>query len=171
MGSSSRQRWAALLLMLVLAALALPFVLRERVPLPPMLQLSIPAAPVMPMPAVDPVVSEAELAQVQAKMAAAERDPFNAAMADAELAPAEGEIPLPSAWSVELATGLSQADAEALLGRLREADFRSYIRHNDAGWQVFAGPEIAPQAAEQTRDSLRLDPRFQLAGQLVPFQL
>lgn len=167
----AKQRWAAALLMLVLMALALPFVFRERTGLPPMLPLAIPTAPVMVVPAAAPVVSDGEMSQVQEQLAVAGRDPFNAAMADGESVAEGGEVPLPSAWSVELATGLPQQQAAALLARLREAGYRSYLRSDAVGWQVYAGPELDPRAAEQTRDSLHLDPRFRLPGQLVPFEL
>ena len=184
-----------LLLLLLLAAILAPLVLRTPEQVRLALDMSIPEAPQISEPEIAPVVSEEEQAatdrqidEEQQQVAAAEPVP---PPAEADQAPpveeepsAEGEssaaAPQPAppdtpqpGFTVQVASFSDVANAQALVARLREADYSAYhreVQQDGNTWQrVFVGPEIKRERAEALRQRLADDKAFALEGLVRSF--
>jgi DedD protein len=197
----TRQRVIGLLLLLLLAAILAPLVLRTPEQVRLALDMSIPEAPQISEPEIAPVVSEEEQAatdrqidEEQQQVAAAEPVP---PPAEADQAPpveeepsAEGEpsadkepsaaAPQPAppdtpqpGFTVQVASFSDVANAQALVARLREADYSAYhreVQQDGNTWQrVFVGPEIKRERAEALRQRLADDKAFALEGLVRSF--
>lgn len=193
----TRQRVIGLLLLLLLAAILAPLVLRTPEQVRLALDMSIPEAPRISEPDIAPVVSEEEQAatdrqidEEQQQVAAAEPEP-QAATPAAEKAPSveepsAGEVPpaekqpQPAAqdapqpgFTVQVASFSDVANAQALVARLRDAGYSAYhreVRQDGNTWQrVFVGPEIKRERAEALRQRLADDKAFALEGLVRTF--
>jgi|TARA_R100000322_G_C5444628_1_gene191438 DedD protein len=181
-----------LLLLLLLAAILAPLVLRTPEQVRLALDMSIPEAPRISEPDIAPVVSEEEQAatdrqidEEQQQVAAAEPEPRVAPPVVEEEPSANGEpsadeAPQPAAqdapqpgFTVQVASFSDVANAQALVARLREAGYSAYhreVRQDGNTWQrVFVGPEIKRERAEALRQRLADDKAFALEGLVRSF--
>lgn len=186
----TRQRVIGLLLLLLLAAILAPLVLRTPEQVRLALDMSIPEAPRISEPEIAPVVSEEEQAatdrqidEEQQQVAAAEPEPRVAPPVVEEEPSADeepSEAPQPAAqdapqpgFTVQVASFSDVANAQALVARLREADYSAYhreVRQDGNTWQrVFVGPEIKRERAEALRQRLADDKAFALEGLVRSF--
>ena len=188
----TRQRVIGLLLLLLLAAILAPLVLRTPEQVRLALDMSIPEAPRISEPDIAPVVSEEEQAatdrqidEEQQQVAAAEPEPRVAPPVVEEEPSANGEpsadeAPQPAAqdapqpgFTVQVASFSDVANAQALVARLREAGYSAYrreVRQDGNTWQrVFVGPEIKRERAEALRQRLADDKAFALEGLVRSF--
>ncbi|MEC8880502.1 MAG: SPOR domain-containing protein [Pseudomonadota bacterium] len=186
----TRQRVIGLLLLLLLAAILAPLVLRTPEQVRLALDMSIPEAPRISEPDIAPVVSEEEQAatdrqidEEQQQVAAAEPEPRVAPPVVEEEPSADeepSEAPQPAAqdapqpgFTVQVASFSDVANAQALVARLREADYSAYhreVRQDGNTWQrVFVGPEIKRERAEALRQRLADDKAFALEGLVRSF--
>jgi len=181
-----------LLLLLLLAAILAPLVLRTPEQVRLALDMSIPEAPRISEPDIAPVVSEEEQAatdrqidEEQQQVAAAEPEPQVAPpvveeepsadeepSAEDEPQPATQDAPQPG-FTVQVASFSDVANAQALVARLREAGYSAYhreVRQDGNTWQrVFVGPEIKRERAEALRQRLADDKAFALEGLVRSF--
>ena len=192
----TRQRVIGLLLLLLLAAILAPLVLRTPEQVRLALDMSIPEAPRISEPEIAPVVSEEEQAatdrqidEEQQQVAAAEPEPRVAPPVVEEEPSANGEpsadeepseAPQPAAqdtpqpgFTVQVASFSDVANAQALVARLRGAGYSAYhreVRQDGNTWQrVFVGPEIKRERAEALRQRLADDKAFALEGLVRSF--
>ncbi|WP_194856690.1 SPOR domain-containing protein [Alloalcanivorax venustensis] len=186
----TRQRVIGLLLLLLLAAILAPLVLRTPEQVRLALDMSIPEAPRISEPEIAPVVSEEEQAatdrqidEEQQQVAAAEPEPRAAPPVVEEEPSADeepSEAPQPAAqdapqpgFTVQVASFSDVANAQALVARLREAGYSAYhreVRQDGNTWQrVFVGPEIKRERAEALRQRLADDKAFALEGLVRSF--
>ena len=186
----TRQRVIGLLLLLLLAAILAPLVLRTPEQVRLALDMSIPEAPRISEPEIAPVVSEEEQAatdrqidEEQQQVAAAEPEPRAAPPVVEEEPSADeepSEAPQPAAqdapqpgFTVQVASFSDVANAQALVARLREAGYSAYhreVRQDGNTWQrVFVGPEIKRERAEALRQRLADDKAFALEGLVRTF--
>lgn len=186
----TRQRVIGLLLLLLLAAILAPLVLRTPEQVRLALDMSIPEAPRISEPEIAPVVSEEEQAatdrqidEEQQKVAAAEPEPRAAPPVVEEEPSADeepSEAPQPAAqdapqpgFTVQVASFSDVANAQALVARLRDAGYSAYhreVRQDGNTWQrVFVGPEIKRERAEALRQRLADDKAFALEGLVRSF--
>ncbi|HIK73738.1 MAG TPA: SPOR domain-containing protein [Alcanivorax sp.] len=186
----TRQRVIGLLLLLLLAAILAPLVLRTPEQVRLALDMSIPEAPRISEPEIAPVVSEEEQAatdrqidEEQQQVAAAEPEPRVAPPVVEEEPSADeepSEAPQPAAqdapqpgFTVQVASFSDVANAQALVARLREAGYSAYhreVRQDGNTWQrVFVGPEIKRERAEALRQRLADDKAFALEGLVRSF--
>lgn len=188
----TRQRVIGLLLLLLLAAILAPLVLRSPEQVRLALDMSIPQAPQISEPEIAPVVSEEEQAatdrqidEEQQQVATAEppqaveEEPSAGEAPQAEEAPsaappepAPQDAPQPG-FTVQVASFSDVANAQALVARLREAGYSAYHREVEQDgntWQrVFVGPEIQRERAEALRQRLADDKAFALEGLVRSF--
>ena len=188
----TRQRVIGLLLLLLLAAILAPLVLRTPEQVRLALDMSIPEAPRISEPDIAPMVSEEEQAatdrqidEEQQQVAAAEPEPQVAPpvveeepsadeepSAEDEPQPATQDAPQPG-FTVQVASFSDVANAQALVARLREAGYSAYhreVRQDGNTWQrVFVGPEIKRDRAEALRQRLADDKAFALEGLVRSF--
>ena len=195
----TRQRVIGLLLLLLLAAILAPLVLRTPEQVRLALDMSIPEAPRISEPDIAPVVSEEEQAatdrqidEEQQQVATAE--PAPQAVEEEPLAeqepsaqqgpsaqqeppaatpePAPQDAPQPG-FTVQVASFSDVANAQALVARLREAGYSAYhreVQQDGNTWQrVFVGPEIQRERAEALRQRLADDKAFALEGLVRSF--
>ena len=186
----TRQRVIGLLLLLLLAAILAPLVLRTPEQVRLALDMSIPEAPRISEPDIAPVVSEEEQAatdrqidEEQQQVAAAEPEPRVAPPVVEEEPSADeepSEAPQPAAqdapqpgFTVQVASFSDVANAQALVARLRDAGYSAYhreVRQDGNTWQrVFVGPEIKRERAEALRQRLADDKAFALEGLVRSF--
>jgi DedD protein len=188
----TRQRVIGLLLLLLLAAILAPLVLRTPEQVRLALDMSIPEAPRISEPEIAPVVSEEEQAatdrqidEEQQQVAAVEPEPQAAPpvveeepstdgepSAEDEPRPAAQDAPQPG-FTVQVASFSDAANAQALVARLRDAGYSAYhreVRQDGNTWQrVFVGPEIKRERAEALRQRLADDKAFALEGLVRTF--
>lgn len=188
----TRQRVIGLLLLLLLAAILAPLVLRTPEQVRLALDMSIPEAPRISEPEIAPVVSEEEQAatdrqidEEQQQVAAVEPEPQAAPpvveeepstdgepSAEDEPRPAAQDAPQPG-FTVQVASFSDVANAQALVARLRDAGYSAYhreVRQDGNTWQrVFVGPEIKRERAEALRQRLADDKAFALEGLVRTF--
>jgi DedD protein len=192
----TRQRVIGLLLLLLLAAILAPLVLRTPEQVRLALDMSIPEAPRISEPEIAPVVSEEEQAatdrqidEERQQVAAVEPEPRVAPPVVEEEPSANGEpsadeepseAPQPAAqdapqpgFTVQVASFSDVANAQALVARLRDAGYSAYhreVRQDGNTWQrVFVGPEIKRERAEALRQRLADDKAFALEGLVRTF--
>jgi DedD protein len=209
--SRTRHRLIGLLLLLLLAAILAPLVLRSPDQVRVALDMTLPEAPALETTEVEPVIDEQEQESLEREIEAdqqavaeagqaelqeplpeeqggkdeaapapeeqTEPEPESQAQPDpepeSEPAPARnGTLPT-SGFTVQVASFSDQANAEALVERLREAGYNAYFRAQEQDgnrWQrVFVGPEIQRKDAEAMKQRLRDDKRFALDGLVRTF--
>lgn len=193
MDVKTRQRLIGFLLLLLLAAILAPLVLRSPQEVRVALDMSIPEPPPMEEPVVAPVVSDQERADTDQEISAQQQAVADAGQhalqrpkADTEAPSAPSEPPAatppepepgpaqPAAdhpspgFTVQVGSFSDRANADALVARLKEADYAAYVSAVEQGgntWQrVFVGPEIKRERAEALRQRLADDKRFALQG-------
>lgn len=120
-------------------------------------------------PVTDSVPAGSEAPEIQ--LPAAQVDEGTVVQSEADLLPRLDEAGLPEAFSVRLGVFARQANADALLERLIDADFKAYSRTvtNEEGGLtgVFVGPVITRAEANELKD--RLQNEFDLNGLVVKF--
>ncbi|MCQ6261583.1 SPOR domain-containing protein [Alcanivorax sp. MM125-6] len=199
MQQRTRQRLIGLLLLLLLAAIVAPLVLRSPEQVRVALDMSIPEPPAMDEPEVAPVIGEREQAATDEQISDEQRAVAEAgerALDDAPATPDTGETPSreprpdpepaaePAAekgdqdaprpgFTVQVASFSDAANAEALVTRLRDAGYNAYHRtvsQDGNHWErVFVGPEIKRGDAEALRQRLADDKGFALDGLVRAF--
>ncbi|AFT70899.1 Sporulation and cell division repeat protein [Alloalcanivorax dieselolei B5] len=207
MQSRTRHRLIGLLLLLLLAAILAPLVLRSPDQVRVALDMTLPEAPALETTEVEPVIDEQEQESLEREIEADQQAVADAGQAELqkplpeeqdgkdEAAPAPDDQPEPqsepdpepepepaparngtlpkSGFTVQVASFSDQANAEALVERLREAGYNAYFRAQEQDgnrWQrVFVGPEIQRKDAEAMKQRLRDDKRFALDGLVRTF--
>jgi cell division septation protein DedD len=172
MKSPLRHPLTALLLLALVAAILLPFWQREQGAPRRALDMELPPLPELPEKDASAPVSADELRQAEADIHAA-REQAGQAGSTALTADADAEaLPVPAAWAVEVAILESEQQARSELQALLDAGYRAFLRPlaEDNRWQLFAGPELERERAEQTRAQLRYDQRIGEQQQVVPFR-
>ncbi len=183
MVKQTKQRIIGAILLVLLAAIIAPLLLRSPDEVRVALDMSLPPPPSLPEIAIEPVVDEHEQRLAQAEIEA-DREAIRKAGEEAELQarqqqgrpePAEpvppAEAPPLSGWAVQ-AGSFSTADAaEAEAQRLREGGYRAFTRAvvqaDKTLHRVFAGPELDRAAAVTLREQLAADQRFGIQGLVI----
>ncbi|PKM21795.1 MAG: hypothetical protein CVV10_07560 [Gammaproteobacteria bacterium HGW-Gammaproteobacteria-14] len=169
-----RQRVVGMILIVLMAAIVAPLVLRGPEEVRLALDLELPPEP-------SPAVMRNDPLLVPSQIEKAARDIDKAMNQVSQLSPESTGDPyipvteetIPQGWSVQLASLANQANATEMAATLREAGYRSHIRAVGQGvdrrYRVFAGPELERERAMQLRSRLLEDPRFGSEGLVVPF--
>ena len=161
----TRQRVIGLLLLLLLAAILAPLVLRTPEQVRLALDMSIPEAPRISEPEIAPVVSEGEQAatdrqidEEQQQVAAAEPEPRVAPPVVEEEPseapqPAAQDAPQPG-FTVQVASFSNEGNANKLKERLQAKGYKAYVKAAPTSsgkvlQRVFVGPELKKAVAEQ----------------------
>ncbi|MCK0152316.1 SPOR domain-containing protein [Alcanivorax sp. S6407] len=190
MNKQIRQRLIGAVLLLILAAILSPLVFRTPAQIRTALNMEIPPAPDYQPVVVEPVVSE-EVEAAAAERMQSDRNEIVAAAGQPGNPPAAppadgkeqvletlttppppalsaGDDPVLAGFVVQVGSFTQQDSANALLVRLKEAGFRAYMetdsRDGNLYHRVMVGPEIRKEDAEQTRQRLANDSRFNLDG-------
>ena len=197
MDKQLKQRIIGGLLLLLLAAIITPLLLRTPEEVRVALDMSIPPPPTLPQMAIEPVVDQAEqemaLAEIEQDRDTVrragedydqrERDagapaaqpatdvPTQAPPAVTE-APAVRQDPPPlTGWAVQVGSYSSADSAGGQAQQLRDAGYRAFTRTVEQGGQtlhrVFAGPELDRDAAVALRERLASDADLRLQGLVV----
>lgn len=172
MKSPLRHPFTALLLLALVAAILLPFWQREQGTPMRALDMELPPVPELPATDTSAPVSADELRQAEADIQAA-REQAGQGGSTARTADADVDaLPVPAAWAVEVAILESEQQARSELQALLDAGYRAFLRPlaDDSRWQLFAGPELERERAEQTRSRLRHEQRIGEQQQVVPFR-
>ncbi|MEE4249724.1 MAG: SPOR domain-containing protein [Alcanivoracaceae bacterium] len=166
-----RHPLVAILLIMLISAIVAPLLLRQDSVVMRPLDMELPPMPELPKPDALPPVSSSEIGQAEQAINAAREQLRRGPVEQSEA----GALPLPLAWAVQVAV-LGNADqAEAEKQRLLDSGYRGYLRElpDNAGWQLFAGPELERSAAEATLQRLKFDPQWRIKGEIdtviVPF--
>ncbi len=190
-----RQRLIGFILLILLAAILAPLVLRSPHQMRVALDRTIPEPPQASVPPPAPVISDAQQKQLNdtidqdrqqvARTAAApdkgsaqdekpagknDGQPEETSKSTTE-SPARQAVPQ-AGFTVQVASFADAGNAEALVKRLKEAGYSAYRLSVSQGdkpplQRVFIGPEIKRERAEALRDRLAKDKRFQLPPGLV----
>ncbi|WP_133493049.1 SPOR domain-containing protein [Alcanivorax sp. 24] len=205
----TRHRLIGLLLLLLLAAILAPLVLRSPDQVRVALDMTLPEAPMLETTELEPVIDEQEQESLEREIEADQQAVADAGQAELETplpeerddkaeaasgdqveprpepqpdpepepepkpAPAQNGTLPKSGFTVQVASFSDQANADALVERLREAGYNAYFRTQEQDgnrWQrVFVGPEIQRKDAEAMKQRLRDDKRFALDGLVRTF--
>ncbi|MBZ2187678.1 SPOR domain-containing protein [Alcanivorax sp. JB21] len=184
------QRIVGVILLLLLAAIVTPFLLRSPEEVRVALDLSLPPAPESPAMAIEPVVSDAEVAESDARISderdtvrrtaeAAESPVGIPEQEPAEPAPDVADEAPPTAppaaqlsgWAVQVGSFSRVDGAESLAQRLRDAGYRAFTRRFEQPGQtlhrVYLGPELDRDRARDLRERVAADENFALQGLVV----
>lgn len=193
MDKQLKQRIIGGLLLLLLAAIITPLLLRTPEEVRVALDMSIPPPPTLPQMAIEPVVDQAEqdmaLAEIEQDRdtvrRAGEEYEQRARDAEAPVPPAVAEAPAvvaepPAAvqdpppltgWAVQVGSYSSADSASGQAQQLRDAGYRAFTRTVEQGGQtlhrVFAGPELERAAAVALRERLASDAGLRVQGLVV----
>lgn len=189
----------AVLLIVVMAAILAPLLLREDSVVSRPLDMTLPPVPEIPQRDGLPPVSDAELAAAEEEINAAreqlrsgadqasvqsveqvvEQLALEEGAAPAEAGQVDGaqgrsplkRLPVPTAWAVEVAIIATEAQAQQHKQQLLDQGYSAYLRvlPNNGGWQLLAGPELKYSAAQETQARLKFDPKWQIEARIVPF--
>lgn len=184
------QRIVGVMLLLLLAAIVAPFLLRSPEEVRVALDLSLPPPPDSPVMAIEPVVTDAEAAEFDARISderasvrRATEDAESlagpveeiaagdeAAGQDAEISAAEPAAQL-SGWAVQVGSFSRPDGAESLAQQLRDAGYRAFTRPFEQPDQtlhrVYLGPELDRDRARDLRERIAADDSFGLQGLVV----
>lgn len=184
------QRIVGAILLLLLAAIVTPFLLRSPEQVRVALDMELPPPPEAPTLPIVPAVSDEEVAEAELRIDE-ERDqvrrdgeqllavtPDDTADADADAAPppepaaeAPREDPPLSGWAVQVGSFSRAEGATELASRLRDAGYRAFTQPFDQGDQrlhrVFLGPELQRDRAAELRERIAADEAFGLQGLVV----
>lgn len=193
MDKQLKQRIIGGLLLLLLAAIITPLLLRTPEEVRVALDMSIPPPPTLPQMAIEPVVDQAEqdmaLAEIEQDRDTVRRtgEEYEQRARDAEapVPPAVAEAPAvvaepPAAvqdpppltgWAVQVGSYSSADSASGQAQQLRDAGYRAFTRTVEQGGQtlhrVFAGPELERAAAVALRERLASDVGLRVQGLVV----
>lgn len=196
MDKQLKQRIIGGLLLLLLAAIIAPLLLRTPDEVRVALDMSIPPPPTLPQMAIEPVVGPAErdmaLAEIEQDRDAVRRagEDYDQRARDAEGAavqvpePAVAETPATppparaqqdtpplTGWAVQVGSYSSADSAASQAQQLRDGGYRAFTRAVEQGGQtlhrVFAGPELERDAAVALRERLASDAGLRLQGLVV----
>lgn len=161
--------------MLVLAALVTPVIFRSPEQIRVALDMELPPPPAIePLP-LAPVVTEDEIEQASEQIDDAQQQVVEAAEKREDPTRAVPDTATPSGWALQVAALSSRDAADALVQKLRDADYSAYHRQASSGgdtlYRVFVGPELERARSEQAREQLSRDLRFKLEGLVVPYAL
>lgn len=87
--------------------------------------------------------------------------------ADAKVAAAKPSTPaatLPEAWVIQVASLSAKDKADALVGKLRQKNYRAVAHQQGAVWKVVVGPELRRDVADSIKSRLAADPELKLNG-------
>jgi DedD protein len=169
-----RQRVVGMILILLMAAIIAPLVLRGPEEVRLALDLELPPEPAPAVMRDGPLLTSDQVEKVA-------RDIDKAMNEVSQVSPESTGDPyipvtdetIPQGWSVQLASLTNQANATALAAKLRDAGYRSHVRVVGQGvdrrYRVFAGPELERERAVELRATLQEDSRFGSEGLVVPF--
>lgn len=169
-----RQRVVGMILIVLMAAIVAPLVLRGPEEVRLALDLELPPEPAPAVMRDGPLLTSEQVEKVA-------RDIDKAISQVSEVSPESTGDPyvpvteetIPQGWSVQLASLTNQDNATAMAARLRDAGYRSHVRAVGQGvdrrYRVFAGPELERERAMELRATLLEDPRFGVEGLVVPF--
>ena len=183
MNTAMKQRLVGTVVIGCLAIIFIPILLDgEGVPAPEM-TASIPEAPPMP---IAPVIA-AERPEINADAIESTQDEIstelnntrsNQLSAVSDMPPAP-ELPrlnaagIPATWSVRLASFGQMANAESLVDRLREKEYKGFSRPIETSRGPFTGVYVGPVMTEN--EAARLQPElaaaFDLEGVVVQFDI
>ncbi|MBA3981624.1 MAG: cell division protein [Alcanivorax sp.] len=188
------QRIVGAILLLLLAAIVTPFLLRSPEQVRVALDMELPPPPEAPTLPIVPAVSDEEVAEAELRideerdqvrrdgeqvLAVTPDDTADAdADADADAAPppepaaeAPREDPPLSGWAVQVGSFSRAEGATELASRLRDAGYRAFTQPFDQGDQrlhrVFLGPELQRDRAAALRERIAADEAFGLQGLVV----
>lgn len=178
MDAQIRHRLIGVGLLLLLAALIMPIVFRSPEQVRLALEMELPEPPEIASLTLAPVVTEDEVEAALESIVESREDIAQAAAAR-EASAGEGTgvqvVDIPTGWALQIAA-LSSADAaNALVQRLRDADYSAYVRgpesDNNELYRIFVGPELERKRVEHVREQLVQDMRFKMEGIVVPYSL
>lgn len=175
MDAQTRHRLVGIVLLLVLAALVTPVIFRSPEQIRVALDMELPPPPeVEPLP-LAPVVTEEEIEQAHEQIDETQQQVVEAAEKRKDPKEAVPDTAIPSGWTLQVAALSSRDAADALVQKLRNADYAAYHRQvsngGDTLYRVFVGPELERARSEQLREKLSRDLRFKLDGLVVPYAL
>lgn len=184
MVKQTKQRIIGVILLLLLAAIVAPLLLRSPDEVRVALDMTLPPPPGLPEIAIEPVVGEYEQQLALAEIDA-DRDAIRLASEEAEMQaqqlpaasgqgtaspPAAAPPPL-SGWAVQAGSFSNAEAAEAEAQRLRDGGYRAFTRMavqaDKTLHRVFAGPELERAAAVALRERLAADQRFAIQGLVI----
>lgn len=189
------QRIVGAILLLLLAAIVTPFLLRSPEQVRVALDMELPPPPEAPTLPIVPAVSDEDVAEAELRIDE-ERDQVrregeqvlavtpddDTSDADADEAPppesaaevsreAPREDPPLSGWAVQVGSFSRAEGATELASRLRDAGYRAFTQPFDQGDQrlhrVFLGPELQRDRAAELRERIAADEAFGLQGLVV----
>lgn len=105
---------------------------------------------------------KARLAAESAKKAEADKKTADAKAAASK--PASPAAALPEAWVVQVASLSSKDKADALVGKLRQKNYRAVAHQQGGVWKVVVGPELRRDVADSIKSRLAADPELKLSG-------
>ena len=176
----TRERLVGVLLLVLLAGILAPFIFRTPEEVRVALEMDIPEAPEVDVPAVSPAVTEDEVEEASEEIDEAHAEVVEMAEENPDREPldmvsSDDRAVTPSGWSVQVASFASEQSARQLDQRLRDEDYQAYTRRveqdGEVLYRVFVGPELSRGAADRLRDRLASDTRFKLAGFVTPYRL
>lgn len=162
MRPSVRQRIIGLGLLILLLLILVPWATQVPDKLQLRLDATMPDAPtVVWQPLVSPI-SDESLAQVTDDITRERQETLADSLSDTK-----NDADVLRAFALKLASFDSRAVAEAERQRLNDAGYRAYVRQQQKGFALYAGPEL--QRSRLTLLQLRLnqDKRFQFAAEQV----
>lgn len=174
-----KQRLVGAIVLGCLAIIFIPILLDGEGVSPPEMNTTIPVAPPFPEPleveAQRPeIISDTEEILV-APVEVATAEPAEVADAETEQSerPALDAEGLPQAWSIRLGIFAERANADALINRLLNQQYRAYseavITAQGELTAVFVGPVMTMTAAEELQAELASN--FELDGLIVDFDI
>lgn len=174
MEAQTRQRLIGTILLLLLAAILAPLLLRGPEEVRVALDLDIPQPPPVAPVEPRPVVAESELEQTRAQI---DKDRRAAREHVEESATENGESGSPalSGWSVQVASFTQRDNAKSLEKRLRDAGYNAYWREQrqedaESLFRVFAGPELERADARALKRRLVAEQGIGDDGLVVPYE-
>lgn len=188
--NSNKKRLTGVILLALMIAIAAPFVVRSPEQVRVALDLEIPPPPPLPSALDEVLVSDAELARVEQRLAKLTEVPKDTVAPEVpetlEAAPTtelvspqlaksfpEKAPQIAEGWGVQLASFSEQANAQALKQKLLDAGYPAYIRISNEPtlYRVYAGPELEREQALKLRGRLAEDQAIALTGLVMPYRL
>ena len=182
MDQGLKQRLVGAIVLIVIAVVFLPMLLREPGDLLDTETVEIPKRPkfeVVTSIVKPPAEAEQKILQrLQAERKAYSAEP-NTSTENEELSAAEQSasepttIPLKKAWTIQLASFADEANANELVKKLIQDQYRAYREAVKDGegktvYRVFVGPDLQNERAQDTLE--KLEQQLELKGLLVRFE-
>ena len=178
MEEQGKQRLVGAILLVLLAVILAPLVLRSPEQVRVALDMTLPAEPDVARVEIKPVATPEQVRELEQRIEE-ERlalDRQTEAHADAVEQARKAEAPIPeqplmSGWAVQVASFSGRDNALALARRLQDANYNAFLREARQGeqtlYRVMAGPELQRARADELRRRLAADERFALDGIVV----